>query len=65
MIVLQAWNLDWLNKQDIKQSTKYLRWIQLKDPLEIYIDGSNGKGKIIKPNRAKIELMDEDESTGI
>ena len=58
-------DLDWLNKQDIKQSTKYLRWIHLKDPLEIYIDGSNGKGKIIKPNRAKIELMDEDESTGI
>ena len=45
-----------INKQEVKQSTIYLRLIKLNDHLEIYIDVSNGRGKIIKPNKEKIQL---------
>ena len=58
-------DLEWLNAQWVKQSTKYLRWIQLDDPLRIHIDGSTGEGTIMKPQLAPINIMDEAESTGI
>ena len=58
-------DLDWLNAQPVKQSTQYIRWIQLDDPLMIHIDGSTGKGSIIKPNVKVVDTMDEGESTGI
>jgi hypothetical protein len=58
-------DLDWLNAQPVKQSTKYIRWIELSDPLMIHIDGSTGEGKIMKPQLASIDIMDETESTGI
>ena len=49
----------------VKQSTKYIRWIKLSDPLMIHIDGSTGEGTIMKPQLAPINIMDEAESTGI
>ena len=58
-------NLDWLNSQPVKQSTKYIRWIQLDNPLMIHINGSTGEGTIMKPQLESTDLMDETESTGI
>ena len=58
-------DLKWLNSQSVKQSTKYLRLIELKNPLEIYIDGSTGKGNIMKPISKTQDMMDEEESSGI
>jgi hypothetical protein len=49
----------------VKQSTKYIRWIQLDDPLMIHIDGSTGEGSIIKSQLKTVDTMDEAESTGI
>ena len=58
-------DLRWLSSQSIKQKTKYLKWIQLEDPLTITIDGQTGDGNIIKPLNPVKETMDEQETTGI
>ena len=58
-------DLDWFNDQTVKQSTKYIRWIQLDDPLMIHINGSTGYGSIMKPELETLEIMNEAESTGI
>ncbi len=58
-------DLDWLNAQPVKQSTKYIRWIELSDPLMVNIDGSTGEGTIMKPQIGPVDIMDETESTGI
>ena len=58
-------DLRWLNSQSIKQKTKYIKWIQLEEPLTITIDGQTGDGNIIKPLNPVKETMDEQETTGI
>jgi len=58
-------DMDWLNNQPVKQATKFIRWIHLDEPLQICIDGSSGKGVILKPESQLNEIMDEGESTGI
>ena len=58
-------DLEWLNSQPVIQSTKYIRWIKLDNPLDIRIEGRSGKGIIIKPQQDIAEVMDEEESTGI
>ena len=58
-------DMDWINSQPVKQATKNIRWIELEDPLLIRIDGSSGKGAILKPQPKTNEVMDEEESTGI
>ncbi|HIO40108.1 MAG TPA: histidine kinase, partial [Candidatus Marinimicrobia bacterium] len=58
-------DLDWLKSQPVKQATKFIRWIQLEEPLHIRIDGSTGEGIILKPQPKKEEIMDEEESSGI
>ena len=57
--------MGWINAQPVKQATKNIRWIVLEDPLLIRIDGSSGKGAILKPQPKTNEVMDEEESTGI
>ena len=58
-------DMDWISAQPVKQATKNIRWIELEDPLLIRIDGSSGKGAILKPQPETNEVMDEEESTGI
>jgi hypothetical protein len=58
-------DLDWLDAQSVKQSTKYIRWIELDDPLLIHIDGSTGEGHIMESQLPTKELMNEEDSTGI
>ena len=58
-------DLEWLKDQPVKQATKFIRWIQLKEPLHIRIDGSTGEGVILKPQPKIEEIMDEEESSGI
>ena len=58
-------DLDWIKNQPVKQATKFIRWIQLEEPLHIRIDGSSGEGIILKPQLLTEEVMDEGESTGI
>ena len=55
----------WLAKQKTKKITTHLKWIKLEDPLFVKIDGSNGKGIILKPKPIVLEQMDEEHSTGI
>ena len=47
------------------KKTKYIKWIQLENPLAITIDGQTGDGNIIKPLNPVKETMDEQETTGI
>ena len=56
---------DWLQNKPVKQATKFIRWIQLEDPLHIRIDGSSGGGVILKPQFKIEKIMDEEESSGI
>ena len=56
---------DWINSCDTKKDTKYLKWIRLKKPLTIQIDGSNGKSIILKESVQEKETLNEDESSGI
>ncbi len=58
-------DLEWLKDQPVKQATKFIRWIQLEEPLHIRIDGSTGEGIILKPQPKIEEIMDEEESSGI
>jgi hypothetical protein len=58
-------DLDWIKSCDIKKETKYLKWITLKKPLIIQIDGSNGKSIILKEPIKEKENLNEEESTGI
>ena len=58
-------DLDWLHDQPIKQSSKYVRWYQLNEPLVTHINGSSGQGYIFKPKKEHLEAMDEEESSGI
>ena len=55
----------WLDNCDVKKETQYLKWISLKKPLMIQIDGSTGKAIILKKLIQKENSLDENESTGI
>lgn len=58
-------DLDWLNSQTIREETKFTRWIQLKESVTVNIEGQSGKGTMLKPAQQKMDLMDEQESSGI
>ncbi len=55
----------WLKNQKHLHKSKYLNVIKLEEPLIIKIDGINGDGIILKPKKKKIEIMNEEESSGI
>ena len=58
-------NLKWIRKQTVKDKKSFTTWIETEKPLEVIIDGQNGKGKIqVQPEIAE-EIMDEELSTGI
>jgi len=56
---------DWLANFTEKEQTTHLRLLELKYPLFVRIDGSKGKGLILKPTPPKQEQMDEELSSGI
>ena len=58
-------NWDWVNKQSVVKEMKYVKVIQLKNELEIIIDGYSGEGVINHSISNDNELMDEELSTGI
>ena len=58
-------DLDWIESQPVKQSSKYIRWYQLEEPLTSQINGRTGEGCISKTKEKNIEVMDEEESSGI
>ena len=60
-------NIDcaWLKEQTVKEKTKFLKLIELDYPLFVRIDGRSGEGTILKPSPPEVDIMDEEESTGI
>jgi hypothetical protein len=58
-------NLKWIKSQHTQKKKKYTRLIHLENPLLVKIDGRTGTGIIQKPVEQKMELMDEQESSGI
>jgi len=56
---------EWLCRQPKAEETEYLAWIKLRKPLVVQMDGLSGKGIIYQPRRPAMEIMDEEESTGI
>ena len=40
-------------------------WYKFEEPFTINLDGMSGLGIIQKPVKSEIELMDEEESSGI
>lgn len=58
-------NLNWLEKNQPKEKKNYISWYQFKEPFQSTIDGLSGKGKVIIPRPDTIEIMDEEDSSGI
>ena len=58
-------NFKLLEKAKVKEEKKYIKWYQFKDPFKSIIDGLTGKSKILIPEPEKMEVMDEEDSTGI
>ena len=58
-------NYKWLENAEIKEEKRYVKWYQFKDPFKSIIDGLSGKSRILIPKPEKIEVMDEEDSTGI
>ena len=58
-------DMKWIESYACKKETTYLKWIQLKEPIAMHIDGSSGKGLILKKEVQQIDLINEDESSGI
>jgi hypothetical protein len=56
---------DWLKSSHVHQKGTYVDWIKLDYPMHIAIEGMTGNGTIYKPIPPEIEIMDEEESTGI
>ena len=57
--------MEWIESSKCKKETDYLKWMQLKNPLIMQIDGSSGNGLILKKEIKQDEVIDEDESSGI
>ena len=55
----------WIEEQKNLDETSFLKLVKFDNPLTVYMDGSNGAGRILKPIIPEIEKMDEEESTGI
>ncbi len=45
-------DLDWLDAQPALQETDYIRVVQLEDPLRVVLDGREGKGMVLKPEKS-------------
>ena len=58
-------DMDWVNTQQVKKKSKYIKWIKLDKPITVTIDGQTGEGNIIKPLEPIEEKMDERETSGI
>ena len=58
-------DMDWINTQQVKKKSKYIKWIKLDKPITVTIDGQTGEGNIIKPLEPIEEKMDERETSGI
>lgn len=58
-------DLPWLTNQPVIKKTSFTTWYRLEEPLTVYIDGKSGDGMVIKPLQPVIDIMDEQESTGI
>jgi hypothetical protein len=58
-------NLNWLPKENLVQSKTYVDWYRFEDPFLVTLDGTTGKGFIYKPEPEELEIMDEEESSGI
>ena len=58
-------DLDWIESHHVKKETNYLKWITLKEPITIQIDGSSGHSLILKKTIKIDEIINEDESSGI
>ena len=58
-------NLDWLPKENIVESGKYVDWYRFDQPFLATLDGRTGIGSIFQPEPDQLETMDEEESSGI
>ncbi|MBT6019180.1 histidine kinase [bacterium] len=58
-------NSKWLEKNHPKEEKNYISWYQFKEPFRSIIDGLSGTGKVIIPKPETIEIMDEEDSSGI
>ena len=55
----------WLSEEKIYKKGVYVDWYKFEENFTINLDGMSGLGIIQKPVKPEIELMDEEESSGI
>lgn len=58
-------NIDWLQDDCLIKSGTYVNWYHFEQPFVATLDGTTGKGLIFQPIPEEIEIMDEEESSGI
>ena len=58
-------NTEWIPEENKVQSGKYIDWYKFNKPLDIVLDGTTGRGMICKPQKRVLNVMDEEESSGI
>ena len=58
-------NLDWLSRDNLKQSGQYVDWYRFNQPFLATLNGTTGAGIIYQPKPETPEIMDEEESSGI
>jgi hypothetical protein len=55
----------WLSEEKVYKKGVYVDWYKFEENFTINLDGMSGLGIIQKPVKPEIELMDEEESSGI
>ena len=58
-------DLNWLSKDNLVKSGKFVDWYRFDQPFMATLDGTTGKGLIYGPEPDGLDIMDEDESSGI
>ena len=58
-------DIDWIRDQQIKERTDFLIWSRLSKPIQSIIDGQEGQGILTEGSNKTLEMMDEQEASGI
>lgn len=58
-------DLNWLQDKNLHKRMKFIDWYQFEEEFTINLDGMSGFGNIQKPEKLKVEMMNEEESSGI
>ena len=62
---IDSMNIDWIEDKNLYKKGEFIDWYKFDEQFTITLDGTSGLGLIQRPKKLTIELMDEEESSGI